>query len=443
MTNIFSLWAKIPLFVRIIIALVLGLTAGLFLNQMLPSDRDKQAANLKEVSTLILTLLKMLATPLILLAILNAILKAAVDGKVARKLAFYLLTNTMAAICIGLLVANVVRPGTWGAPLPAPTAELSTQAAEKKAYNPVEDIESKIPTNIIKPLYDDNVIAIIILGLMFGIALRQVREQQLAKGETGYLAVENFLDTLFSAVMIALHWIIQLVPIAVFCVVASVIGKNGITAFHSLFGFIVAVLLALFLQACFYLTRVRLSTWVSPLRLLRGGKDALLTAFSTASSTATMPLTYQALKDPARVGLRERSASLGALVGSNFNNDGTALYEAMAPLFIAQAIPGLALSFPQQIVVAFMAVIASVGAAGIPEAGLVTMLLVFKSVNLPVEYVLLLLPVDWFLDRVRTAINVMGDMTVSCLIDGKTPPEAGEEIGPVAAIAEAEPEGLR
>jgi Na+/H+-dicarboxylate symporter len=151
-----------------------------------------------------------------------------------------------------------------------------------------------------------------------------------------------------------------------------------------------------------------------------------------------MPLTYNALKDPARVGVRERSASLGALVGGNFNNDGTALYEAMAPLFIAQAVPGLALSFPQQIIIAFMAVVASVGAAGIPEAGLVTMLLVFKSVNLPVEYVLLLLPVDWFLDRARTAINVMGDMTVACLIDGKTPPEPGVEEVPAAAMTETE-----
>jgi Na+/H+-dicarboxylate symporter len=425
-TNFFSLWQKTPLFVRIIFALILGLITGFAVGA--------KATGLKEISGLILTLLKMLATPLILLAILNAILKAAVDGKVARKLAFFLFTNTMAAICIGLLVANIVRPGTWGASLPAPTAQVATEAAEKKPYDPVEDIKTKIPTNIIKPLYDDNVIAVIILGLMFGIALRHVREEQLAKGENGYLAVENFLDTIFSAIMVALHWVIQLVPIAVFCVVASVIGQHGISAFHSLFGFIVAVLLALFLQACFYLTRVRLGSWVSPLQLLRGGKDALLTAFSTASSTATMPLTYQALKDPARIGVRERSASLGALVGGNFNNDGTALYEAMAPLFIAQAVPGLSLSFPQQIIVAFMAVIASVGAAGIPEAGLVTMLLVFKSVNLPIEYVLLLLPVDWFLDRARTAINVMGDMTVACLIDGKTPPEPGAEEA--AALAE-------
>jgi Na+/H+-dicarboxylate symporter len=140
-------------------------------------------------------------------------------------------------------------------------------------------------------------------------------------------------------------------------------------------------------------------------------------AFSTASSTATMPVTYACLRD--KVGLREESASLGALVGSNFNNDGTALYEAMAALFIAQ-MTGIELTLTQQALVVLTSVVASVGAAGIPEAGLVTMTLVFTAVNLPTGYIALLLPVDWFLDRCRTSINVMGDMNVSCILDGKT-----------------------
>lgn len=145
-------------------------------------------------------------------------------------------------------------------------------------------------------------------------------------------------------------------------------------------------------------------------------RDALVMAFSTASSTATMPVTYAVLKD--RVGLREQSASMGALVGANFNNDGTALYEAMAALFIAQMI-GMDLNVQQQMMVVLTSIIASVGAAGIPEAGLVTMTMVFTAVGLPVQYIPVLLTVDWFLDRCRTAINVMGDMNVSCLLDGK------------------------
>ena len=162
--------------------------------------------------------------------------------------------------------------------------------------------------------------------------------------------------------------------------------------------------------------RIRFGSWVRPVHLLRGTRDALVMAFSTASSTATMPVTYACLQD--RVGLREESASMGALVGANFNNDGTALYEAMAALFIAQMI-GSTLTLRQQLMVVLTSVVASVGAAGIPEAGLVTMTLVFTAVGLPIEYIALLLTVDWFLDRCRTAINVMGDMNVSCLLDGK------------------------
>ena len=140
-------------------------------------------------------------------------------------------------------------------------------------------------------------------------------------------------------------------------------------------------------------------------------------AFSTASSTATMPVTYACLTE--KVGVREESASMGALVGANFNNDGTALYEAMAALFIAQMI-GQDLSTTQQLIIILTSIIASVGAAGIPEAGLVTMTLVFTAVGLPVEYIALLLAVDWFLDRCRTTINVLGDVNISCLLDGRT-----------------------
>ena len=167
-------------------------------------------------------------------------------------------------------------------------------------------------------------------------------------------------------------------------------------------------------------------------------RDALVMAFSTGSSTATMPVTYACLRE--KVGLRERSASLGALVGANFNNDGTALYEAMAALFVSQMLvqQGLAqpLTVTQQVLVVLTSVVASVGAAGIPEAGLVTMTLVFKAVGLPTDYIALLLPVDWFLDRCRTTVNVMGDVNVSCLLDGKERETPGEVVAPAKELAE-------
>jgi len=199
------------------------------------------------------------------------------------------------------------------------------------------------------------------------------------------------------------------------------------------------VILALVLQAGYYLLRIRIGSWVRPVNLVRGTRDALVMAFSTGSSTATMPVTYACLKD--RVGLGEQAASMGALVGSNFNNDGTALYEAMAALFIAQSL-GQHLTIVQQLIVMLTSIVASVGAAGIPEAGLVTMTLVFEAVGLPREYIGILLTVDWFLDRCRTTINVMGDMNVACLMEGRTraakpsEPPAQRPDGPGTSQAE-------
>src|SRR5262249_41508521 len=152
----------------------------------------------------------------------------------------------------------------------------------------------------------------------------------------------------FGSLLVVLHWVIDLVPLGVFGIVASIVGVQGFKPFLSLGAFVVAVLVALALQACYYMLRIRFWSWVRPAQLLRGCRDALVMAFSTGSSTATMPVTYSCLRE--RVGLREQSASLGALVGSNFNNDGTALYEAMSALFISQML-GHSLNLVQQLLV--------------------------------------------------------------------------------------------
>jgi len=334
-------------------------------------------------------------------AVARALLGANVRGKLAGRLFFLLALNTFVAILIGLLVANVVRPGRH--------ALLPPGEAPHITGSPLAQLLENIPSSLVRPLVDNNVIGVIIIAVAFSLAARQLRapaKQQIA----------DALAVAFDLILIVLHWIIALVPLAVFCKVAFVVGTQGFQPFVALGWFIAAVIIALFVQAIYYLTRVRMASWVRPLNLIRGTRDALAMAFSTASSTATMPVTYACLRE--KVGLREESASLGALIGSNFNNDGTALYEAMAALFIAQML-GTELSLAQQAMVVLTSVVASVGAAGIPEAGLVTMTLVFSAVHLPPGYIALLLPVDWFLDRCRTAINVMGDMNVSCVLDGK------------------------
>ena len=396
-TSLIARWQSIPLYARIVIALVLGVAAGL----MLGSD----AGVLAVPGKLVLRLLGALAPPLILAAIVHTFMTTNLGGPLAMRLPKLLLLNTLVAILVGLTVANVIQPGQ-GAGLTRPTPHDEAT----KAANPLATFLENVPKSLLGPLSDDGkVIGVIFIAVAFGMALRKERERPL--GTVGHL-VELFLESLITI----LHWIIAAVPFAVFGIVASIIGTEGFAPFKALGIFVLSVLLALMIQAGYYLIRIRFGSWVSPIDLLRGGRDALVMAFSTASSTATMPVTYAALKD--RVGLREQSAGMGALVGANFNNDGTALYEAMAALFIAQMI-GMDLSVQQQVMVVLTSIIASVGAAGIPEAGLVTMTMVFTAVGLPVQYIPVLLTVDWFLDRCRTAINVMGDMNVSCLLDGK------------------------
>ena len=425
----FRLFGRTPLYVQILIALVLAVITGLLLGSY-ASTHEELINQLAIPCELVLKALRALATPLILLAVLHAFMTTEIPGRSGRKLVWLLLTNTLMAIFIGLLVANLLKPGTWGQMAP-PSGAMDTN----KTLDPWSLLRDTIPESILKPLNDNNVIQLIVVALAFGIAIRGLKAIQIEQGRSQYRAIEDVLTMLLEAVIRILHWVIALIPFAVFGIVARTIALKGFEPFKALGGLVIAVLLALFLQACFYLTRVHFGSWVSPRQFLRGGTDAFTTAFSTASSTVTMPLTFEGLVE--KVGLRESSASLGALVGSNFNNDGTALYEAMAALFVSQLI-GVQLSLPQQFIVVITSIFASVGAAGIPEAGLVTMTLVFSSVGLPTEYIAILITVDWFLDRCRTTINVMGDMAVSCLMDGKHPKTAAEPFLQEAIATEGE-----
>jgi Na+/H+-dicarboxylate symporter len=389
-------WNAIPLYIRILIALVLGVLAGLALGE--------RALILEIPAKIILQLLGALAPPLILIAVTHVLMTTEIKGKMASRLAGLLLLNTTVAIVIGLFVANVLRPGDWS------KLDLPTNVKVEAHKSPIELLIDNVPKSLLGPLGDrQNIIGVIIIAIAFGVALRAVRHKPLR-------GVQDLVEIAYDVLLIMLHWIIQLVPVGVFAIVAKVIGTEGFAPLVSMGAFILAVIAALLLQLCWYLLRIRLFSWPRPFFVLQGMRDALFMAFSTDSSTATMPVTYACLTE--NIGIREESASLGALVGANFNNDGTALYEAMSALFISQLI-GQHLPLGSQLMIVLTSIVASVGAAGIPEAGLVTMTLVFNAVGLPTEYIALLLSVDWFLDRCRTTINVMGDVNVSCLLDGR------------------------
>jgi Na+/H+-dicarboxylate symporter len=393
--------------------MVLGLVTGLLLGE--------RALFFEIPAKVILQLLGALAPPLILIAVTHVLMTTEIAGRTAGRLAILLLLNTTVAIVIGLTIANLLKPGTWSE-FKRPEA---TASKESGTLSPAQLLVQNVPKSILGPLSDkQNIIGVIIIAVAFGVALRGVKTKPINN-------VQDFVEIAYEVLLTVLHWVIQLVPIGVFAIVAKVVGTEGFGPFKAMGAFILAVLLALALQAAWYLLRIRFFSWVKPFDVVRGMRDALVMAFSTDSSTATMPVTYACLTE--KVGLRQESASMGALVGANFNNDGTALYEAMAALFVAQLI-GQHLSFAQQLIIIVTSIIASVGAAGIPEAGLVTMTLVFSAVGLPIEYIGLLLTVDWFLDRCRTTINVLGDVNVSCLLDGKTRPTTVSAAEPIPAM---------
>jgi Na+/H+-dicarboxylate symporter len=437
----FEIWHGWPLYLRILIGVIAGLAVGLALGAV-AEDRTQEpppaavaeppatdpsaepepkppqpqtihthAANILQVmeipANLVLRLLGALAPPLILLAVIQALIHAKFPPGTLPKLAFLLVLNTVAAILIGLFVANTLQPGRWQFGEKPKDVQLDEKKVEKPSS--FEQFLENIPKSLLGPLTDNGkAISVIILAVAVGLAVRPIKEQPVVK-------VSDLVEIFFQVLLQMLHWVIEVIPIAVFCKVANIVGIKGFEPFKSLGAFILAVLLALSLQMVYYLIRIKFFSWCSPWAVLYGMRDALVMAFSTGSSTATMPVTYACLRE--KVGLREQSASLGSLVGANFNNDGTALYEAMSALFIAQLI-GQHLTLWHQFLVVVTSVIASVGAAGIPEAGLVTMTLVFTAVGLDTKHIPMLLAVDWFLDRCRTALNVMGDVNVSCILDG-------------------------
>ncbi|MEO8177594.1 MAG: dicarboxylate/amino acid:cation symporter [Deltaproteobacteria bacterium] len=405
--GVLAFWSRQPLYTRILIGLVLGLIAGYLLGP--------NAKPLDWPAKLVLRVLGGLAPALILVAVVRALLTAEIHGRLAVRMAWLLMLNTVTAILIGLTVANVLRPG-------AGQQHGDAAAPPKLQVDIVSQLLDNVPDSLVRPFVENRVIGVVMIAVAFGIAARSLKGDERRQAE-------QLASLGFSCILRILHWVIALVPLAVFGKVASIVGVSGFTPLLKLGWFVLAVIAALALQTLYYLLRIRFGSWVHPIGLLRNMRDALVMAFSTGSSTATMPVTYRLLRSP--VGLRERSASLGALVGSNFNNDGTALYEAMSALFIAQMLE-VPLTLGQQLLVILTSVVASVGAAGIPEAGLVTMTLVFSAVHLPLEYIALLLPVDWFLDRCRTMINVLGDVNVACLLDGKERESADEAPAPEA-----------
>lgn len=365
----------------------------------------------KPLGTVFLTLLKMVIVPLIFSSIVTGIAGIGNTGNLGRmggKTILYYLTTSLLAILTGLVVVNIFKPGV-GAELGLEAAP-ETVGAEETGL--LDVFIRMIPENPVAAAVEGNILQLIFFAILFGIFITRV-DQSLGG------PVQVFLAGVFEVMMKITRFIILLTPFGAFGLVGSIVAETGFAPFIPLGYYAICVLLALLIHACVSLPLLlMLVGGVSPLKHIKAMGPALLAAFSTASSSATLPLTMECAEEHA--GISNRTCSFVLPLGATVNMDGTALYECVAVIFIAQYYfsqgQAVELSFVQQAVVVITALLASIGAAGIPMAGLVMMSVVLKAVGLPLEGVGLILAVDRILDMLRTTVNVWSDSCGTAII---------------------------
>jgi len=376
---------------------------------------------LGEIGVVVIQLIKAAAAPLLFLAVVSSILKTEIRGRSALRLVFWALVNATIALSIGLLISNLFSPGKSLVGF-APENPAAAAAYANRTIDLFATLRSTIPTSFVTPFAENLVLSIVFLALLFGIGLRRVRQRELEQGGQAFRVIEDGVTTLLSLMEVVLGWVIRLIPFAVFGVVARSVGEHG---YAPLAGLLVYTLvgvggLLLHVLVTYQLQVVLLSR--VPLRVFwREAKEPVTYALGANSSLATLPVTLRALD---RLGVPRSASTLGACVGTNFNNDGIILYEGMAVLFVAQA-SGIDLTVGQQLFAALMCMIAAMGVAGVPEAGFISLALVLNTVGLPLELLPLLLTVDWIIARGRSATNVLSDMVLSLLIARSSPDSEG------------------
>jgi DAACS family dicarboxylate/amino acid:cation (Na+ or H+) symporter len=410
----------IPLYVWVLIAVALAVPVGLYWQE--------SAVRLNLLPALIIRALSALAAPLVVLAILHAIVTNVIRGRQGLLMMVYYLINTLVAMGIGLTLTNLIRPGV-GAEL----VDLGSRAPTLAKKSVTDLIVELIPKSIGGALAENNLAQLVLFTLALGIGLAKIRDEQEARGETSYRVIADLLTVGFELMMRVLLWVVALVPLAVFGVVASSVGqKEGAHVFASLIWLIAVVVIGLACQNLWYLTVMAVFRGMSPWRFVTGALDVMASTFSTASTAATIPITLRSLTG--KLGVSRESSQLAACIGTNFNNDGTALYQATAALFMAQAM-GFQLGWVDQLIIVLTTLVASVGAGGIPSGSFVTLPLIFAAVGLPADKIPVLLTIDWFLDRCRTTSNVLGDMTVAVLLDATASPAEGQKVAEPADVA--------
>lgn len=412
--------AKSKLHWQILIALVLGIGAGLLFPEDYSLGPVRPFALFDFLGTLFLRALRMVIVPLIMGSIISGVASVGASrglGRLFGRTFSWYVTTSLLAILTGLLLVNIIQPGIIDGQavgermgLQAPPAELAAQLEGKGTGDLVGIIQRMIPSNPVAAAAQGQMLPLIFFCLLFGIAITKLKDE-LKEPQA------RFWESLFAVMMTITGWVIATAPIGIFGLMAKVTASSGFAAFAPLAKYGLTVVAALMIHAFIILPiLIKVVGGLPPLRHARNMLPALLTAFSTRSSSATLPLTMNRVEKGA--GVSNRVTSFVLPLGATVNMDGTALYECVAALFIAQAY-GVELGFGAQFLVVLTALLASIGAAGIPAAGLVMISIILDAVGLPLEGIALILAIDPILDMCRTAVNVWSDSCGAVVVAAK------------------------
>ncbi|MCW3148460.1 dicarboxylate/amino acid:cation symporter [Stutzerimonas stutzeri] len=396
---------------QILIAACLGIAIG-WLTGALPEQSSLREEVLYAsglLASIFVGLLKMVLIPLVFTSIAVGVANLQAHKQVHRvwlsTLVYFTLTTGIAML-IALIAANLVKPGA-GLSIELFAAKMEGfEAAQLTLPEFFQHFFANLFQNPFAAFANNNILAVVVFAMFIGVAL-------VAGGER-YRNILQLLQEFLDMLLRIVSWIMRLAPLGILALLIKLVAEQDISLLSAVGGFIVLVFATTLFHGIVVLPGILfLTTGRSPLWLWRGAREAVITAFATSSSAATLPVSIRCAEENLKVD--KRFAGFVLPLGATMNMDGTALYEAAAALFVANLV-GIELSLAQQGVVFFTAMIASTGAPGIPSAGMVTMVMVLQAVGLPAEAVAILLPIDRLLDTVRTAVNVEGDIVGSVVV---------------------------
>jgi len=404
----FAFWTKLKLWQKILIALVLGVIVGAIVG-------PAAETYIKPFGTLFINLIKMLIVPLIFLSLVSGVTSmedVQKMGRVGGKTFVLYLATTAIAITIGLLVGTIIEPGAG-----IEFSKEGLQAKSKDAPGIIATFLNMVPKNPVAAMSGGKVLQIIVFAILFGIAVNLAGE----KGKP----VKQIIDSGAEVMYKLTHIVMAYAPYGVFALMAWVAGKFGLSILLPLAKIIAGVYIACILHILITLAGggIVLLGKLNPKRYFGGIVDAQAVAFTTTSSSGTLPVTIACAQD--NLGVSKSVSSFVLPLGATINMDGTALYQGVAALFVAQAF-GIDLTAGQYGTIILTSTLASIGSAGVPGAGLIMLTLVLTTVGLPLEGIAIIAGIDRILDMARTATNVTGDLMVSVLI-AKSEGELDEE----------------